>query len=213
MQQFAGYKDIIMHFTTSPADILVILIYLAIVFYVGFFLARRGKKGDSKVDFILAGRKLTVPLFVATLVATWYGNILGVGEFVYNNGIVAWVCFGIVYYIAAFVYAFVVAGKIRKSETFTIPEKITEKFGEQAGFISSIIVLIITIPAAYMLMLGILLQLFTGWALWLNIILGTIVSLIYIYHGGFRSDVFTNTVQFFIMYIGFGALLVFTLLH
>ena len=202
-----------MHFTTSPADILVILIYLAIVFYVGFFLARRGKKGDSKVDFILAGRKLTVPLFVATLVATWYGNILGVGEFVYNNGIVAWVCFGIVYYIAAFVYAFVIAGKIRKSETFTIPEKITEKFGEQAGIISSIIVLIITIPAAYMLMLGILLQLFTGWALWLNIILGTIVSLIYIYHGGFRSDVFTNTVQFFIMYIGFGALLVFTLLH
>jgi SSS family solute:Na+ symporter len=201
-----------MHFTLAYPDIIIILLYLAVVLYVGLVASRR-KSSGSKVDFILAGRKLTVPLFVATLVATWYGNILGVGEFVYNYGIVAWVCFGIVYYIAAILYAFLVAGKIRKSETFTIPEKMTEKYGESAGVISSLIVLIITIPAAYVLMLGILLQLFTGWNLTLSIIIGTAVSLVYIYHGGFKSDVLTNAVQFFIMYAGFGALLVFTLLQ
>jgi SSS family solute:Na+ symporter len=176
-------------------------------------VASRRKTSSSKVDFLLAGRKLTVPLFVATLVATWYGNILGVGEFVYNYGIVAWVCFGIVYYIAAILYALLVAGKIRKSGTFTIPEKMTRKYGEKTGVISSLIVLIITIPAAYVLMLGILLQLFTGWNLTLSIIVGTVVSLVYIYHGGFKSDVLTNAVQFLIMYAGFGALLVFTVLQ
>jgi len=202
-----------MQFTTSPIDHILILIYILVVLYVGFVSSRKKKSGESKEDYILAGRRLTTPLFVATLVATWYGNILGVGEFVYNYGIVAWVCFGIVYYIAAILYAFFIAGKIRDSSNLSIPEKINEKYGSTAAYISSFIVLIITIPAAYMLMLGIIIQLFTGWNLWLSVIAGSAVSLVYLYKGGFISDVFTNAVQFVVMYIGFAALLVFTMMQ
>ena len=45
-------------------------------------------RGSSAVDYLVAGRRVTLPAFVATLVATWYGGILGVGEYSYRYGVV-----------------------------------------------------------------------------------------------------------------------------
>ncbi|HYF01943.1 MAG TPA: sodium:solute symporter family protein [Patescibacteria group bacterium] len=196
--------------TFTTADYAVIIGYFAIIFYVGFVYARRREAGDSlKEDFILAGRKLTLPLFVATLVATWYGSILGVGEFTYTSGIVAWTSFGLPYYIAALLFAWFAAKKIRASDVTSIPEYFTQKFGLSAGRIASLLVLVITVPAAYALMLGTIVQIFTGWELWQCMIVGAVLSLAYILTGGFRADVFTNVAQFIFMYLGFGILLYF----
>ncbi len=198
--------------TLDFLDWLVIIIYLFIVLYVGFFVAgKKEKSGNKTINFLLAGRKVTLPLFIATLVATWYGNILGMGEFIYKGGIVAWVCFAFPYYIAALLFAYFVAGKIRKSKVKTIPEQMNRAYGNRTAWLSSFIVLIITIPAAYVLMLGIMINLFTGWALWFCILIGAFLSLAYIYTGGFRADILTNSVQFVLMYLGFGVLLFFTL--
>ncbi|TAL70778.1 MAG: sodium:solute symporter family protein [Bacteroidetes bacterium] len=195
-------------------DILVIIIYFLLILFVGFYLTnkKKSKSAYSDIDFILAGRGLTLPFFVATLVATWYGNIFGIGEFVYTGGLVAWVCFGLPYYITAFLFAIFIAKKIRKSDVKTIPEHMEIKYGKKAGFISSVIVIIITLPAQYILMVGLIFQLFTGWSLWICVICSAILSLAYLYTGGFRADVLTNTAQFVIMYIGFGVLLVYTIL-
>lgn len=200
--------------TLELADVFVIGVYFAIILFIGFIVAgRKDKKNESKEEYLLAGRKLTLPLFVASLVATWYGSILGIGEFVYSSGVVAWICFGLPYYIAAALFAFLLAGKIRQSNVTSIPEQIRLKYGNYAGIAASVIVLIITIPAAYILMLGILIQLFSGWALWISIIVGAALSLVYLFTGGFRADIYTNTAQFILMYLGFGLLLIFTLLH
>lgn len=200
--------------TLTFADILVICAYFAIILYVGFVISKKDKKqSPSNEEYLLAGRKLTLPLFVASLVATWYGSILGIGEFVYTSGFVAWVCFGLPYYIAAGLFAFFLAGKIRESNVTSIPEQINLKYGKFAGIAASLIVLVITIPAAYILMLGIIIQLFSGWTLWVSIITGAILSLVYLFNGGFRADVYTNTAQFILMYLGFGILLIFTIIH
>ncbi|MBX3042139.1 MAG: sodium:solute symporter family protein [Candidatus Kapabacteria bacterium] len=200
--------------TLEIADILIIVIYFAIVLYVGFVVAgKKERKSESKEEYLLAGRKLTLPLFVASLVATWYGSILGIGEFVYTSGFVAWVCFGLPYYIAAGIFAYFLAGKIRSSNVTSIPEQIRMKYGKYAGIAASVIVLVITIPAAYILMLGVIIQLFSGWSLWFSIIIGAVLSLIYLFTGGFRADVYTNTAQFVLMYLGFALLLVFALIN
>ncbi|MFA7627527.1 MAG: hypothetical protein WCZ17_10830, partial [Candidatus Kapaibacterium sp.] len=189
-------------------DILVICVYFTVVLFVGFVIAKRkGNSYESSEEYLLAGRKLTLPLFTASLVATWYGSILGIGEFVYTSGFTAWVCFGLPYYIAAAFFAFFIAGKIRDSNVSSIPEQIRNKYGNKAGLVSSVIVFIITVPAAYVLMLGIIIQLIFGLSLWISIIIGTILSLIYLYTGGFRADVYTNAAQFILMYLGFACLL------
>lgn len=200
-------------FHLNPIDISIIILYISGVLFIGF---RRNKKTEASKDkdhYLLAGRKLTVPFFVATLVATWYGNILGVGEFVYNNGIVAWLCFGITYYITAVIYALYFAGRIRKLNIYSIPEQIRNRYGHVSSIIASIIVLIVTIPAAYILMTGYLVHLFTGWNLTLCVIGGAVVSVIYLHSGGFDSDVKTNTFQFVLMYVGFGVLLIFAVMQ
>ena len=193
-------------------DWIVIIIYFLIILYVGFFLARQKESsGNATIDFLLAGRKVTLPLFVATLVATWYGNILGMGEFVYKGGIAAWTCFAFPYYIAALLFAYFIAGKIRESNVKTIPEQIITSYGNRAGWLASFIVFLITVPATYVFMLGILINLFTGWSLWICIITGAVCSMAYLFTGGFRADILTNSVQFILMYVGFGILTYFTL--
>lgn len=197
--------------TLGFTDVLVIAIYAIIVLVTGFVSSKKSGKSDN--DFILAGRRLTLPLFVATLVATWYGSVLGVGEFVYSNGVLAWICFGVPYYVVALIYALFYSGKIRSLEFNSIPDQISSSYGKTAGFAASIVMLIITIPASYILMLGIIVQIFADVNIWVAMIIGTTISMIYLFKGGFKSDVYANVAQFLIMYIGFGALLVFAILH
>jgi SSS family solute:Na+ symporter len=193
----------------ATSDIVVIIVYFLVILFVGF-KAKQQKETASKTQFILIGRKLTIPFFVASLVATWYGNILGIGEFIYKSGVVAWVCFGLPYYVSAFLFAIFFSKKIRNFGFITIPEQISSKFGNKAGLFSSIVILLITLPAAYVLMLGTIFQVFTGINQSISIIIVTFLSLIYLYWGGFKSDVWTNSVQFVMMYLGFGVLFYFS---
>lgn len=173
----------------------------------GFWTVKRRSQRnvvDLTNDYLLAGRKLTLPFFVASLVATWYGNILGIGEFVYRYGLVAWFCFGVVYYVAAIFYAFLISTKIRNLPSQTIPELIGSKFGKTAELVSSIVMLLITFPSVYVLMVGVFINLFFGLDLIWSIIFGTLITFIYIGYGGFRSNVWTNSIQFVLMYLGFG---------
>lgn len=193
-------------------DILIVALYFAIIIFIGIWFYRK-EKYSEKENYILAGRKVTLPFFVASLVATWYGNIMGMGEFVYNYGLVAFFCFAFPYYIAALFFAIFIAKRIRSSNSATIPEQMKSTYGNSVSIISSAIILIITIPAAYILILGKLIQLFTGLDLAISLIFSTLISLIIIYHGGLKADLIANTAQFIFMYIGFVALLFFCIVN
>jgi len=201
-----------MKLTLSELDILIFLLFYLTLTFLGFFpIIFKKTKTSEDLEFIFAGRKLTLPFFVASLVATWYGNILGIGEFVYRYGVVAWFCFGIVYYISAFFYALLITKKAHLSNASTIAELIAGKFGTKAGIFSAFVQLIISFPAVYILMVATFINLLTGIDLFLSILLGTLLSFIYIGFGGFKSNILTNTFQFFIMYLGFGVFLFFSL--
>lgn len=192
----------------SPTDWSIVIFYFVSVITTGFIYSKKENFND-KSDYILAGRKITLPLFVATLVATWYGSILGVGEFVYNSGITAWLTLGVPYYIAALLFAFILSGKIRTFGSTTIPEQFSNSYGRLAGVLASIIVLVITIPAAYISMLGTLTSSLSGYDLIYTTIAATIISFVYIYHGGFKSDVYANVLQLILMYLAFSFLIFF----
>src|SRR5690242_13847626 len=106
----------------AAGDIAVIVLYFAAVLYVGFRPARKTAASETE-DFLLAGRSLTLPVFVMTLVATWYGGILGVGEFSCRYGISNWVMQGAPYYIFAAIFAAFLAKKVRASNLVSIPDK------------------------------------------------------------------------------------------
>jgi SSS family solute:Na+ symporter len=190
--------------TLTVADQLIIVAYFAAVLVIGFLTA---KKTSDASDYLLAGRSLTLPVFVMTLVSTWYGGILGVGEYSYLFGISNWVVQGVPYYIFAVVFAFLLARRIRASNLLTIPDKLHQAYDLKTAVLGSCLTFILMTPAPYILMLAVLLQLVTGWSLLLCILIGTGATTLYLFFGGFRADVQTDIFEFILMFVGFGIIL------
>jgi SSS family solute:Na+ symporter len=181
-----------------------IILYLILILYLGF---RNRNKNKNLDDFILGSRLLTLPAFIATLVTTWYGGILGVGEFTYRFGLSNWIVFGLPYYIFAILFAFFLAPKIRSANLHSIPDQFYKNYGKTNGLIGTVFTFFMTMPAAYVLMLGLLIKIITDWPIWFCVVTGSLLSLLYVITGGFRAVVRTDKLQFVLMFGGFIILL------
>jgi SSS family solute:Na+ symporter len=191
----------------NPLDITVIVSFFGIVLLIGF-ISGRYTIGEAD-DYLLSGRKIGLFLFILTNVSTWYGGILGVGEFTYRYGIASWFTQGFPYYVFAFLFAIFFAKKIRSASLFTIPDKITNTYGKTAGLLSAVFVFVLVSPAPYVLMTAYLITLIFHTGILLSLFISVILSMIYLLQGGFRSNVFTDSFQFFVMFGGFIIMLVF----
>jgi solute:Na+ symporter, SSS family len=187
--------------TFSFLDIIVIIFFFVIVLGVGFWAGR--KKSLSAEDYLLSGRNVGLFLFVLTNVATWYGGILGVGEFTYRYGLLNWFTQGLPYYLFAAIFALLFAKKIREASLFTIPDKLEKIYGQKVAMLSSIFLFILVTPAPYLLMTANLFSLIFKMNLLSSLIISFILSAAYLYSGGFKADVITDAFEFFIMFIGF----------
>ncbi|GMV52445.1 MAG: Na+/proline symporter [Chlorobi bacterium OLB6] len=180
----------------------------------GLYAARQRQSPYGQVvGYVLAGRSLTAPFFVASLVATWYGNVLGSGEFILRNGIAFMVCLGLPYYVMGILYGCFFASRIRTTEIISIPDVIRKRFGITASKWAAIAVLVIGSPAPYVLALGVFLHTITGIDVWICVVSGAVVSVVIVAKGGLRSDVAANVVQVVLMYAGFIALTVACIFH
>jgi SSS family solute:Na+ symporter len=176
-------------------------VYILFLLWVVWRLFRRPARDE--VDFLVAGRRLTLPGFVASLVTTWYGGILGVGEYGWSYGVSSWLVFGVPYYLYALVFALVLARRARRSRALSPCDMLEQAWGRPAALIGAGALFVMTAPAAYVLMLGVLVQLATGWPLWLGVLLGTVLSTGYVFRGGLRAVVATDKVQFVLMFAAF----------
>ena len=182
--------------------------YAAGLIWIGIF--RIKDQSASQEDFILSGRRLSLGGFVATLVTTWYGAILGVGENTFLYGIQTWFIFALPYYGFALGYAFWIAPKIREKNFLSIPDHFRFHYGETAGIISALLITFLASPAPYILSMGILLQFLFGITLGVALLISTIFSVIYVWNGGFSAVVKTDILQFILMFVGFFLLIGFS---
>jgi len=180
-----------------------VLLYFLVTLGFGFY--KRSDKGIN--NFLFAGRKLTIPALVATLVSTWYGGILEVGRFTYENGIVTWIIFGLFYYIAAILFVKYIAPKIVESSIPTIPELFLKSFGKIPALIAIVCVILLTTPAPYLKILATLFDFVWGIPVFWALVLGSFLSIIYTVTGGFSAVVRTDKLQFVLMFLGFSVLL------
>jgi len=185
----------------SFPDWLILGVYVVFLVIVAYRIKQSRPSGEE--SFLLDGRRLTLPSFVATTVSTWYGGILGVGEYTYKHGISNWLVFGVPYYVAALIFALFLAERARRSKMLSIPDQLQATYGKGVSLGGAIYVFVMTVPAGYVLMLGIMLQLMLGWQLAVGVIFATIISTGYVMLGGFRSVVRTDWVQFSLMFIAF----------
>lgn len=195
----------------SSVDLLVILSFFSALILIGFYSSKKTK--NTADDFLLSNRSLTLFLFVAVNVSTWYGGILGVGEFAYRYGLVSWVTQGLPYYLFALLFGIFFAKKIRATSLFTIPDKIEKVYGKNASLLSGVVVFVLVSPAPYLLMTSNLISLIFGLPIYISLILSLAVSLVYLITGGYRANVFTDVFQFFVMFVGFLLVVIYAFLH
>ena len=183
----------------SIIDYIIIVCYFILLFIIGFFVK---KKVHNLNDYFLAGRRLTLPIFVATLVSTWYGGLLGVGELSFNYGLVNWLTQGFFWYLVYLFFAFFLANRIRKSKLYTIPDQLERFYDKKSRFLGSIFNFIMVTPAAYILSLGLIFNILFGWELWISIFVVSIVMIFYTIRGGFIGIIYTDFIQFILMMAG-----------
>ncbi len=187
-----------------------LVLYVALLVFIGVKSYRN--KPDEE-EFLLSGRTLSLPAFVATLVSTWYGGILGVGEFTYSYGISVWFVFGLPYYFFALLFALFIAPRVRRAKNFSIPDMLYRSYNKPTGMLGSLFLVVMTSPAPYILMLALLIQFFLGFGFIWSVLIGAFFSVFYVYKGGFRSVVQTDKLQFTLMFGGFVVLLIFLIRH
>lgn len=188
-------------------DLAVMGLYVFSIIYLGIY--RNKKEHASEANFILSGRRLSLPGFVATLVTTWYGAILGIGENTLLYGIQTWFIFSFPYYVFALAYALWVAPRIRESSSISIPDQFRKRYGEEAGIVSALILSFLASPAPYILSMGSIIQFMFDVELGMGLMIATLFSVLYVWNGGFGAVVRTDLLQFGLMFGGFILLLSF----
>jgi SSS family solute:Na+ symporter len=194
----------------SRLDLVILFGFFAAVLLIGFITSR---KNQSDEEYLLAGRKVGLFLFVLTNVATWYGGILGVGEFTYRYGLVNWFTQGFPYYLFAILFAVFFVKKVKSSSNFTIPERMEQMYGKKISLLSAVSVFVLASPAPYLLMVGIIISHIFNISLFLSLVIALVLTATYPLIGGYKSDIITDALFFFIMFIGFIVAAVFLLSH
>jgi SSS family solute:Na+ symporter len=165
------------------------------------YVGKKTVKNDLEkfLDILVMGRQLTLPLFVASLVASWYGGIFGVTKIAFEKGVYNFVTQGFFWYLAYITFAFFIVDKIAHYKAITLPDLVGKMFGPKAKRLSAVYNLFNTIPIAYTISLGLFLQSIFGGSLVMQMIIGVVLVTSYSMFGGMRADVFSDCVQFFIM--------------
>ena len=178
---------------------IIVISFFLIILFIGFQTYNK----ETLSDYLYSGRKLTAPALIATLVTTWYGGINEIGIETLHNGIVVWLYFGFFYYIAALIYAYIIAPKIIDKNYRSIPITIYETYGKIPGLIALFTILLYIIPASYLLILGQLISQIFNTNQLLSILIGLLASTLYTLKGGFSAIIRTDRIQFIFMFSGF----------
>jgi len=192
----------------------VLLLTFLSVIYGQYLKKKKGNISDNNeihfLDLFLMGRQLTLPMFVATLVATWYGGIFGVTKIAFEQGIFNFVTQGVFWYISYILFAFLIVHKVAKYKAITLPDLVGKMFGPRAGKLSAVFNFFNVLPIAYVISLGLLIQALFGISFLQGMIIGVTVVILYTLYGGFRAIVFSDIIQFFVMCLGVFLILVFS---
>lgn len=188
-------------------DAAVVALYLGAVVWLG--LRGGSLRAPGMADYVLAGRTLTLPLFVSTLVPTFYGGVLGIGEFTWQNGLSNWTVMALPYYFFAAAYACFLAGRIRLQPGLTIADHLESAYGKKTALLAGFLVFLIACPADELLMTGSILAHLGGLSLPVAMGLCALAALGLILRGGLRSDVWANRLEILVMFLGFSLILPF----
>ncbi len=204
--------------TTSQICILIaIIIYLAIVLFVGFHFA---KKNESASDFYLGGRKLGPLVTAMSAEASDMSAylLMGLPGLAYLTGVadVGWTVIGLA--VGTYLNWLFTAKRLRRytqvTNSYTLPQFFSNRFHDKKNILSAIAALIIVVffvpyTASGFSACGKLFGTLFGADYMLAMIISAIVIVGYTAAGGFLAASTTDFIQSIVMTIAIIAILIF----
>ncbi len=118
---------------------LPISVYLIAVVFLGFSM----RSIRTENEFILAGRRVNLPLLSATIVCTFYGASAIIGSASIANQIGLGVLWFIVPFYLGNIYMVTVLPKIKKSESYTLPDFLGKVYSAPVVRISALLLAVL----------------------------------------------------------------------
>ncbi len=179
-------------------DYIIISIYLIGMVGVGLWFAKKHTDFD---DFFLAGRSLTTPLLITTLISTYYGIdvLFGDSQLGFTDGVVAWFGYARPTYAFFLIAAFLLAQRLRKEDFKSLPDILDKYYGKNTRYVSAVTSFIYSLPALSLYGFGMLGDVILGWEPIIGMLVLGGIGLVYTLTGGFWAVVLTDSIQFVMM--------------
>lgn len=193
-----------MRTTISTVDIIVVLLYLAVILVAGITAAGRKKMNSNK--YFLAGRGLNWALVGASLFASNISTIhlVGLAASGYNEGLV-WGNFEWLAAITLILLGLVFAPFYFKSKISTLPEFLEKRYGSESRSVLAFIAIIgaLFVHIGMSLYAGaIVFKIFFGIDVIVSILIISLITTAYTVLGGLKAVVVTETIQTVILIAG-----------
>lgn len=201
--------------------ILPLLLYLLVIFLIGFWANKYVRSTNSFLqEYFLGGRELGGFLLAMTMIAT-YGSgssFIGGPGVAYTKG-VGWVLLSMAQLPAGYFVLMVLGKKFaimaRKYNAITLIDFLKERYQSKAVVLISsisIIVFLFSSMAAQWVGGARFIESLTGLSYKTALFIFAISVLVYVIYGGFRAVVLTEAVQGVVMFVGTAVLLVGTII-
>ena len=182
----------------ATIDFIIMSLYLAGMVGVGLWFA---KKHSDFEDFFLAGRSLTTPLLITTLISTYYGIdvLFGDSQLGFTNGVVAWFAYARPTYAFFLIAAFLLAHRLREENFKSLPDILDKYYGRKTRYVGAVTSFIYSLPALSLYGFGMLGEVILGWEPIMGMLVLGGIALIYTITGGFWAVALTDSIQFVLM--------------
>lgn len=176
--------------------------YLVLLIAIGFYFS---KKMKGMGDFLVAGRKLNLPLTTATLMATWTGAaaITGYAGWCYYCGYsMLWIAFATT--PSLIIIGILFAKKLRKLALYTVPDLLKLRYDKKTGGVSAVLIAAYCIGVVAGEIMGgaAVMSTIFGWEFAHAMLLVAVIVIAYTTLGGLWAVAWTDLIQFLILSIG-----------
>jgi SSS family solute:Na+ symporter len=191
----------------SAIDLVIIVIYFAMVLGIGFYLKKFARTGE---DFFLAGRKMTAWIAGLSFISANLSSLetMGWSAMAYQYGMLGAHAYLIGAIPAILFLAIVMMPFYYICKTHSVPGYLKLRYGEGPRSIAGISFSFMTVmvSGASMFAMAKILNLLLGWNMNVSIWVSSITVAIYVFLGGLLSAVFNEVLQYFLIW--FGSLLI-----
>ncbi|SVA42742.1 uncharacterized protein METZ01_LOCUS95596, partial [marine metagenome] len=167
----------------STIDYVIIALYLSGMVGVGLWFAKKHTDFD---DFFLAGRSLTTPLLITTLISTYYGIdvLFGDSQLGFTDGVVAWFGYARPTYAFFLIAAFLLAQRLREENFKSLPDILDKYYGKKTRYVGAVTSFIYSLPALSLYGFGMLGDVILGWKPIVGMLVLGGIALVYTLTGG-----------------------------